>query len=154
MASGAKEYFIRAFVQKDKRPLLLGFLRLRLGNVGMQDSVMPELVGRTAMIRELHVYGSVSVVGTAVAHGSAQHLGIGKQLLCMAEILALEAGYTKMSIISGIGVRDYYRKRGYDLRGTYMMKDLLEDGSSNIICRIALLAFCVAMLVSLVRFWV
>lgn len=150
-ASGAKEYFIRAVVKKEPRPLLLGFLRLRLGD--LHDSVMAELVGHTAMIRELHVYGSVSVVGNSVAHGSAQHLGIGKQLLLMAEIIAIKAGYDHMAIISGIGVRDYYRKRGYELRGTYMMKDLLDIDTSNMICRLVLIAFCVAMLASLFRFW-
>jgi hypothetical protein len=29
-----------------------------------------------------------------------------------------------MAIISGIGVRDYYKKRGYELRGSYMMKNI------------------------------
>jgi len=29
-----------------------------------------------------------------------------------------------MAIISGIGVREYYRKLGYHLEGTYMIKEL------------------------------
>jgi elongator complex protein 3 len=115
---------------------------------------MPELVGRTAMIRELHVYGSVRIVGTGVAHGSAQHLGIGKQLLLMAEIIALKEGYDQMAIISGIGVRDYYRKRGYTLRGTYMMKDLFALDESNLMSRILIISVLLAFLIAMVRFFV
>ena len=34
-----------------------------------------------------------------------------------------------MAIISGIGVRNYYEKRGYDLENHYMVKNLaLDDG--------------------------
>jgi ELP3 family radical SAM enzyme/protein acetyltransferase len=158
LASGAKEYFLRAYVKREKRDMLLGFLRLRLGTVGYGgedgDCVMPELVGRTAMIRELHVYGSVRIVGTGVAHGSAQHLGIGKQLLLMAEIIALKEGYDQMAIISGIGVRDYYRKRGYTLRGTYMMKDLFALDESNLMSRILIISVLLAFLIAMVRFFV
>ena len=34
---------------------------------------------------------------------------------------------SQIAVISGIGVRDYYRKRGYELRGTYMMKELSQQ---------------------------
>lgn len=125
-ASGAPEYFLSALVERPAagRPLLLGFCRLRLGSA-LEDSVLPELRGSTAMIRELHVYGRVREVGqTADGKPTAQHLGLGKRLLAAAEHLAAKAGHEKMAIISGIGVRDYYRQRGYELRGTYMVKDL------------------------------
>jgi hypothetical protein len=36
----------------------------------------------------------------------------------------MKSGYKQIAIISGIGVRDYYKKRGYELRGSYMMKDI------------------------------
>ena len=55
---------------------------------------------------------------------AAQHLGLGRKLMAQAEKLARESGYDKMAVISGIGVRDYYRKLGYRLRGTYMIKGL------------------------------
>lgn len=123
-ASGAPEYFLSAVVERPNRPLLLGFCRLRLGDA-LQDSFIPELRGKTAMIRELHVYGRVREVGAEGGDKpSAQHLGLGKKLLLRAEDIAAAAGFTQMAIIAGIGVRDYYRKRGYELRGTYMMKDL------------------------------
>lgn len=31
---------------------------------------------------------------------------------------------SQVAVISGIGVRDYYKKQGYELRGTYMIKKL------------------------------
>lgn len=139
-ASGAKEFYISAEIPPPKvgtsnlkgeipppkvgpnRPMLIGFIRLRLGNA-LENSIIPELKGKTAMIRELHVYGRVKQVGFKDQAG-AQHFGIGKTLLQIAENISSKAGYEQMAIISGIGVRDYYRKRGYELRGSYMMKRL------------------------------
>lgn len=122
LASGALEYFIAAEVPRPNRNLLLGFLRLRFSEA-LRTSIVPELEGETAMIRELHVYGRVKEVGVAGATAT-QHLGIGKKLLSMAEEISVAAGMSQIAVISGIGVRDYYRKRGYELRGTYMMKTL------------------------------
>ena len=76
------------------------------------------------MIRELHVYGRVKEVGSRGKTNGAQHLGIGKELLVRAEKIARENQYTKMAVISGIGVRDYYRKYGYEKTGSYMIKRL------------------------------
>jgi ELP3 family radical SAM enzyme/protein acetyltransferase len=121
VASGANEYFISAEVERPHRNLLLGFIRLRLCT-SLEDSVIPELVGKTAMIRELHVYGHVTPVGDEGQKNGAQHRGIGKTLLRMAEQIASSHKYKKMAVISGIGVRDYYRKNGYTLEGTYMVK--------------------------------
>lgn len=35
-------------------------------------------------------------------------------------------GYTKLAVISGVGVRNYYRRLGYELRGEgeFLIKDL------------------------------
>ena len=119
-ASGAREYFIAAQVPRPNRPLLLGFIRLRLKEG--TDSAYAALQGRTALIRELHVYGSLSAVGTQTSTGSAQHLGIGRTLLAKAELNAQQNGYERSAIISGVGVRDYYRKHGYVYADTYMVK--------------------------------
>lgn len=122
MASGSQEYYISAEIPRANRPMLLGFIRLRLGNA-LENSIIPELKGKTSMIRELHCYGRVKHVGFKDTTGT-QHNGIGKTLLTIAESISSKAGYEQMAIISGIGVRDYYRKRGYELRGSYMMKHL------------------------------
>lgn len=42
----------------------------------------------------------------------------------MAEKIAVIAGYVRLSVISGVGVREYYRKNGYISEGTYMVKNL------------------------------
>ena len=47
----------------------------------------------------------------------SQHGGFGRQLMSRAEAIAIEAGYTQIAVISGVGVRHYYRRLGYELRG-------------------------------------
>ncbi len=44
-----------------------------------------------------------------------------------AERIAVSRGYFKIAVIAGIGVRNYYRKLGYELRGLYMVKDLKKE---------------------------
>jgi histone acetyltransferase (RNA polymerase elongator complex component) len=34
------------------------------------------------------------------------------------------SGITTMAVISGVGVREYYRKWGYRLQNTYMVKKM------------------------------
>jgi elongator complex protein 3 len=123
-ASSGDEYFL-AFETEDER-ILLGFLRLRL-NRNFVDTI-PELHG-CAMIRELHVLGKHTDIGTSRAEHT-QHQGYGKQLVIMAEQIASDNCYCRMSVISGIGVREYYRKLGYYQNATYMMKDLVPPAST------------------------
>ena len=148
-ASGADEYFISAEVERPHRNLLLGFIRLRLCT-SLEKSVIPELQGKTAMIRELHVYGQVTRVGDGV-QGGAQHRGIGKTLLRMAERIAYAKDYKKMAVISGIGVRDYYRKNGYELIGSYMVKALTYPYTKTLALSI-LGAFLIVLLSYIVLF--
>jgi len=53
-----------------------------------------------------------------------QHKGFGSRLMTTAEQIALHFGYKRLSVISGIGVREYYKKIGYQKDGTYMVKDM------------------------------
>lgn len=145
MASGALEYFICAEVPRPKRNLLLGFIRLRLNNAD-NSSLLEELHNKTAVIRELHVYGNVRPVGSSSNTNGAQHRGIGKTLLKMAEAIAWFANYTKIAVISGIGVREYYRKNGYELIGTYMVKKFRISYSGWEITRVAITLFTIAIL--------
>ena len=103
------------------RGKLAAFTRLRLPDNNGQDALLPVLRG-AALIRELHTYGRHTPVGGAGEQ--SQHVGFGRQLMAEAERIAREAGYTKLAVISGIGVREYYRKLGYHLEGTYMIKEL------------------------------
>ncbi len=64
-----------------------------------------------AMIREVHVYGSVAALHR-IGSG-AQHLGLGKQLVERACQIAHDAGYSRINVISAIGTREYYRRLGF-----------------------------------------
>jgi len=82
-----------------------------------------DILNDAALIRELHVYSNLSDVGNNIDE-SYQHKGYGKKLVMEAEKIAINNGYHKIAIISGTGVRNYYRNIGYVLRDTYMVKSL------------------------------
>ncbi|MFW5888280.1 MAG: elongator complex protein 3 [Patescibacteria group bacterium] len=119
-ASGGVEYFI-SYVSKDKKTLF-GFCRLRLP--GGKESKKNALSG-AALVRELHIYGELTPVGER--SGKVQHTGLGKKLMAKGEKMAKANGYKKMAVISGVGVRSYYRKMGYRLQETYMVKKLYKE---------------------------
>ena len=116
--NNADEYFI-SFESKNEE-IIYGFCRLRLNN--SNDSIFFDELKNSALIRELHVYGLM------VPHNShkkaTQHFGFGKRLLKAAEHIAMDNDFNKISVISGIGVREYYSKNGYFLENTYMVKKL------------------------------
>ncbi|MCL5093877.1 MAG: tRNA uridine(34) 5-carboxymethylaminomethyl modification radical SAM/GNAT enzyme Elp3 [Patescibacteria group bacterium] len=116
-ASGGKEVFL-SFENKD-RSQLYSLLRLRITN----NQFLPELK-KAVLIRELHTYGQEIPVGEKEKF-SSQHKGLGKKLIEEAEKIAREEfSLKKIAVISGVGVRDYYRKLGYKLAGTYMVKHI------------------------------
>lgn len=114
-----EEQFL-SFEDKQSRKLV-SFTRLRLPDDHGENAVQPVLRG-AALIRELHTYGRHTRVGSDGSQ--SQHVGFGRRLLAEAERIARERGYKKMAVISGVGVREYYRKQGYVLDGTYMIKSL------------------------------
>ena len=52
----------------------------------------------------------------------SQHLGLGKQLMEEAEKISKKNKCKEIKVISGVGVREYYRKLGYELDDDYMVK--------------------------------
>ena len=58
--------------------------------------------------------------------GQVQHSGLGKKLMAEAERLTKKNKLDKVAVISGIGVRNYYKKLGYTIEGTYMTKVLTD----------------------------
>ena len=76
------------------------------------------------LIRELHVYSTLSNVGNNDSF-SLQHKGYGRKLIEKAEEITKSFDIPKMAIIAGTGVRNYYRKYGYELIDTYMIKTLI-----------------------------
>ena len=71
-----------------------------------------------------YVYGSVEKVNEKELSSTVQHMGFGKRLIKEAECIAWDNGYSEMIIISAVGTRNYYRKFGYELKNTYMVKQL------------------------------
>ena len=102
---------------------LYGFLRLRFDSAPGGDFI-PE-IQNSALIREVHVYGTSLGVGELVEATGSQHRGFGKLLMATAEQIAIDAGYKKAAVIAGVGTREYYKNKcGYHLEGTYMVKSL------------------------------
>ncbi len=117
-ASGGEEYFI-SYESKDEK-ILYGFCRLRISSRNM-ERIKHNILSNAALVRELHVYGELVPVGS---EKKIQHAGLGKKLMQEAEKIARENGSEKIAVISGVGVRNYYRKLGYRLKNTYMVKYL------------------------------
>ncbi|MBC7810449.1 MAG: tRNA uridine(34) 5-carboxymethylaminomethyl modification radical SAM/GNAT enzyme Elp3 [Burkholderiales bacterium] len=96
---------------------IAGFLRLALPDRNLEP-LTPEL-GAAAIIREVHVYGQALGLGES-GDGRAQHAGLGTQLVERALEIAAERGYQRVAVISAVGTREYYRKRGF-----------VDDGAAN-----------------------
>ncbi len=130
-ASDGREIFLQ-YVSRDKpargretRPKkkLFALLRLRIPNDYNRGHFIPVLQN-AAIVREVHTYGKLTGISRK-DKTSPQHIGLGKKLMQEAERIAREEfGIRKMAVISGIGVRNYYRKMGYRLKNTYMLKSL------------------------------
>ena len=117
LAGKGQEIFIS--YEDVKSNIMIGFIRLRIPSDYAHRS---EVDDKTALIRELHVYGSMVPLG-GKRDESWQHRGYGDGLLSQAEKTASEY-YDKKKILitSGVGARNYYRKFGYEKEGPYMAK--------------------------------
>jgi elongator complex protein 3 len=115
----SEEYFLSFLTPKDR---LAGYLRLSLPGQNSPNLEIPEIQD-AALVREVHIYGQSLTIGEEQS-GAAQHSGLGFQLMNEAEQIAKERGFCKIAVIAALGTRGYYRRLGYDLDGTYMVKDL------------------------------
>ena len=118
-ACGGEETFIS--IEDKNEESIAGFLRFRIPS---QNTFRPEITDKTALIRELHVYGNMIQIGNKNP-SIGQHTGFGEKLLMEAENLAIDNNKDEIAIISGIGTRNYYRKFGYERKGPYMAKKLI-----------------------------
>lgn len=113
-ASGGTEYFLS--YEDAKRQVVYAFCRLRIDKNGFYP----------AFIRELHTYGQSLLLkqknNKALKH--IQHKGLGKKLVKEVEKICKKNKIDKLAVISGVGVRDYYRKLGYKLENTYLIKKI------------------------------
>jgi elongator complex protein 3 len=105
---GGREVFLS---YEDENETLFGLLRLRIN-------------GEKAVVRELHIFGpEVPLRGRL--ERAAQHHGLGEKLLQEAERIARgDFKANRLSVLSGVGAREYYRSLGYGLEGAYMVKEL------------------------------
>ena len=118
--SGGMEVFLS---YEDEAGTLFGLLRLRINMESPVESSQFKVEER-AMVRELHVFGLEVPLGTR-QNQAAQHRGLGEKLLREAERIAREEfGADRLSVLSGVGAREYYRPLGYKLEYVYMVKAL------------------------------
>ena len=107
---------------EDELGYLYWFTRLLLPN---EDAVVDfEWLGKwTAIIRELHVYGQLQKIWEKSEQWT-QHTWLWKRLLSFAEKLSKSFEYNQFSVISGVGVREYYKTLWFELKWTYMFKEI------------------------------
>ncbi|MBN2086809.1 tRNA uridine(34) 5-carboxymethylaminomethyl modification radical SAM/GNAT enzyme Elp3 [Candidatus Peregrinibacteria bacterium] len=120
-ANDGQELFIS--IDETNLDKIIGLCRLRFPS-NPKKPIFNELKD-SAIIRELHVYGrQESLKKDSKNSSKTQHLGFGKQLMQEAEEQSKKAGFKKIAVIAAIGTREYYKKLGYELEGTYMTKKL------------------------------
>lgn len=113
-ASQGKEIFLT--FENAKKTKLYSLLRLRI-----PADPYPQNLQGAGLIREIHTFGPL--VPIAEKKSAPQHRGLGKKLVKIAEKIARsEFRLKKISVIAAIGARDYFRKLGYKLENTYMVK--------------------------------
>jgi elongator complex protein 3 len=118
-ASDGKEIYLE-YVSPDHKKLY-SLLRLRIQEQTFNVRGNPTL-NVDAIIREIHTYGKLLNLNSRDKK-SPQHAGLGKKLILEAERIAKKEFLCQnISVIAGIGVREYYQKLGYKLRNTYMVK--------------------------------
>ena len=105
---------------EDGEGTLFGLLRLSLV---VPRSTGEAVDGAVATVRELHVFGPEVALGERDGT-AAQHRGLGVALLREAERITATEGALALRILSGVGVREYYRNLGYVGEGPYMVKRL------------------------------
>jgi elongator complex protein 3 len=117
-----REIFLQ-FVDGERR--LAGFCRLALPAAPV---AIPE-IARSAMIREVHVYGTLAGFGGSGTEVHTQHRGLGRRLVEAAAEIAGEAGFADLAVISAIGTRDYYRGLGFADGVLYQHRQLGGEAS-------------------------
>ncbi len=116
------EYFLQ-YITNGR--LIAGFLRLSIPDSHV-NPITDEL-NDAAMIREVHVYGPSLELGrrdSGITPTDAQHIGLGTKLIEEAKEISKSKGFDKLAVISSIGTREYYDKRGFKLKKYYQIAKL------------------------------
>lgn len=117
MTEVSKEYFLSYKTKADDK--IAGFLRLSIPDKKLSEDHFIEELKDKAIIREIHVYGQVVGIGKK-DEGKSQHLGLGTKLIEKAKEISKENGFETISVISAIGTREYYQKKGFYIENLYM----------------------------------
>lgn len=120
LSSVWEEYFISF---EDNFGYLIGFARLLLPVFDFSE--FEWLWEKTSIIRELHVYGPQEKIWEKWL--ITQHRGFWTKLMKIAEQISSERNFDKISVISGVWVRWFYKKIWYNLEWTYMVKILNKN---------------------------
>jgi len=116
-ASDGEELFLS--LEDTNQDVLIGYLRLR-NIVRPHRAELSE--SPCMMIRELKVLGREAPLGERSAE-AFQHRGYGKKLLQEAERICREEFDKKqLFVLSGVGVKPYYRNAGFSDIGAYLHK--------------------------------
>lgn len=120
-ASWGHEYFLQYIDPIDRTIFALLRLRIPSQYFSFETHFIPVL-DHAALVREVHVFWDQLNFGVH-ADGTGQHMGFGKNLMQVAENIVREKYPTieKIAVIAGVGVREYYKKRGYILCDEYMV---------------------------------
>ncbi len=119
-ASKGEEIFLS--YENKKEGYLVGYLRLRKPS---ELAHRPELNdGKTMIVREIKVVGELVPRDLKPErYIQIQHRGFGKMLMEKAEEISTEDfDAKKLTVTSGIGVRNWFYKLGYKLDGVYVSK--------------------------------
>ncbi len=117
-SSWGDEMFLQ-YITEDRQ--IAGFLRLSLPP--RDQAALTDELADAAMIREVHVYGQAVDIGET-STGRAQHAGLGTRLIERAVEIARERGYSRLAVISAVGTRGYYRKRGFVDGQLYQLREI------------------------------
>ncbi len=122
-ASGGKEIFLS--FEDIKLNKILAYLRLRIpSQYFSHEKHFVKVLNNCAIIRELKSLGQMVEINQKNKKAS-QHKGLGKKLMREAEkIIIKEFKLDKIAVISGVGVRGYYKKQGYKFKDSYMIKNI------------------------------
>jgi len=118
-ASESEEIFLS--LEDKKQKVLIGYLRLRNPNNPYRKELMQD---PCMIIRELKILGREAPLNERTKE-AFQHRGYGKQLIEAAERICIEEFDKRhLFVLSGIGVKPYYRKLGFIDDGVYQKKIL------------------------------
>jgi len=115
-SSAGSDVFLELVTPEDR---IVAFLRLTLPS---RESFMDE-IRASALIREVHVYGSALDLGTR-SEERPQHRGFGARLVEEAARISRAAGFEELAVISAVGTRGYYRKLRFRDGALYQHRSL------------------------------